>query len=718
MAAKEVRLNALNRWLLYTGLTMLLLMSISRLVFFFVYFRKSFLSEFVNAFILGFRYDLRMACIIILPIFLLSNLHITYEKRKMTDLSLARIIFTLLFFTFIAFLVESNRLTYWLMLPIALLCVAVIFAVFRAGNLNPFQNKRAAMIYQVYFGIFALVLALFYVIDFCYFDYLHHRLNASILNFVEDAKISAFMVVQSYPVLWLTLLVLIISSIFYISCRIIFRRIRDRDVPRRYTTSVDVTIFCILALGIFGSTTPYPLRWGDAFTLGSDAKANVALNPMQSFFSSMLYHDASFNLKKVKEFYPLMSKVMGVETVNSSTLSYLRRAPDSSTSTPNVVLVICESFSAYKSSMWGNPLNTTPTFNEMTKEGIFFENCYTPAYGTARGIWALITGIPDVEIPKNASRNPAAVDQHTILNEIKGYEKFYMIGGSSSWANIQGLLLSNIEGMHLLEQQNYKSKPVDIWGISDKRLFYEANEIFKAQTKPFFGIIQTADNHPPYSIPGEDLGEFKTVSLRDDELIKYGFASNDELNAFRYFDFCVYKFIEAAKREKYFEKTIFVFVGDHGMAGKVGDMFPKAWEEQKLTDHHVPLLFYAPGMLMAERKKMVCSQLDVIPSIAGLIKKSYTNTTLGRDVFANSRDTGILNEHAFIFDPDEKMIGIVIREYCYTKDFSRNTDKLLSLVNNDPVPVNAVTDSIKKILSTLAEGYLETGKYMLLNNKK
>ena len=50
-----------------------------------------------------------------------------------------------------------------------------------------------------------------------------------------------------------------------------------------------------------------------------------------------------------------------------------------------------------------------------------------PAYGTARGVWAVVTGIPDVEYPNTASRNPAAVDQHTIINDYKGYDKFYFI---------------------------------------------------------------------------------------------------------------------------------------------------------------------------------------------------------------------------------------------------------------------------------------------------
>ncbi len=59
-----------------------------------------------------------------------------------------------------------------------------------------------------------------------------------------------------------------------------------------------------------------------------------------------------------------------------------------------------------------------------------------------------------------------------------------------------------------------------------------------------------------------------------DSLQKYGFESLEELNAFRYTDFSYRTFIEAARKEKYFNNTIFVFIGDHGIPGNAGNMFP------------------------------------------------------------------------------------------------------------------------------------------------
>ena len=166
-------------------------------------------------------------------------------------------------------------------------------------------------------------------------------------------------------------------------------------------------------------------------------------------------------------------------------------------------------------------------------------------FGTARGVWASITGIADVAESgnKTASRNPSMVDQHTIINDFDGYSKLYFLGGSTSWANIRGVLSNNIKGLRIYEQDDYTSPKIDVWGISDRNLFKEASAILKQQAKPFFAVIQTADNHRPYTIPAEDVKEFKKIDLPIDSLKKYGFENNDEMNAFRFTDFCYQSFI-------------------------------------------------------------------------------------------------------------------------------------------------------------------------------
>jgi phosphoglycerol transferase MdoB-like AlkP superfamily enzyme len=658
---KGLKIPKLIRWIFWTGIIFLFLMSLLRLAFYFSFPHSGEAQGSAGrAFLLGFRFDLKMVCI----------------------------------------LLEVMLLTGFL------------------NALDPFRSSAGRKAEFILLGIASVFFTFFYIVDFAHYSYLTQRLSASVMNYLQDAGISLNMVWQTYPVIRLILVLLAGSWILYRLIRISFNRVaRSREEgPGKRRWIWILSCFLLLGLGVFGNLGQFPLRWSDAFSLGSDYRANLALNPFQSFFSSLKFRKSGFNLAKVKQAYPLLKPYFGFpgDSANLEYDRFVRPAPR--TTTPNIVVVICESFSAYKSSMWGNPLNTTPFFKSMTENGIFFDQCFSPSYGTARGVWAVLTGIPDVgQANSTTSRNPAAVDQHSIVNDFTGYEKFYFIGGSASWANIRGLLTDNIQGLHLYEQEDYSASKIDVWGISDKNLFLEANRVLKKQTKPFFAILQTADNHRPYTIPAEDEQAFHKITISADSLKQFGFESNEEMNAFRYTDFCYQKFMEAASAEKYFPNTIFVFVGDHGIAGNAGKMFPKAWTDERLDNMHVPLLFYAPSILQPRRIHEFVSQADLLPTAAGLAGIPYHNTSLGRDLLDSAHTAD--RSFSFLYDPEQGYIGLLMGDYLYREQLTTHKGQLFPVTSDNPVDPAQTGDSLEK-MAGLTRGIYETSRYLLLNNKK
>ncbi|THU40010.1 hypothetical protein FAM09_08960 [Niastella caeni] len=655
-----VKIPKLIRWLLWTGLIFLVLFTLMRLGLFILSDQQSYgLSTLGGTFFLGLRYDLRMISIVLIPMLILGSI----------------------------------------------------------PALHPFSSTRGKKVWMAILGVVTLFVLFFFSVDFAHYAYLEQRLNASVLNYLQDARISMNMVWQSYPIIRMVLGVLLVAVLLIWILHRSHRMVSKQPFTGTSRSRIISFIVFFLAGGffIFGRFNQYPLRWSDAFAQGSDYKAYLALNPFESFFNTLKFRHSTYDEKKVKELAPVIGSYFNFTPSDNPLLFTRTGAPHTGaiTSKPNIVLVICESFSAYKSSMFGNPLKTTPFFDSLCRQGIFFDRCFTPTYGTARGVWATITGIPDVEMPKTASRNPAAVDQHTIINDFTGYEKFYFLGGSTSWANIRGVLTNNINGLHLYEQEDFKAPKIDVWGISDKNLFLESNKILAQQQKPFFAIIQTADNHRPYTIPEEDLSAFKKVEAPADSLRKYGFESLAEMNAFRYTDFGYQQFIEAARKEKYFNNTIFVFIGDHGIPGNADALFPHSWTAQRLTSMHVPLLFYAPGLLAPQRVHTISSQTDVLPTIAGLCDIKYTNSTLGKDLL-DSTTKGF----AFIFDPDYSMTGVVKGDYLYRKQLGAKKEELVSIVNNDAVPNDAAHAAIAHEMQVLTDALYETARFMLLNNKK
>jgi phosphoglycerol transferase MdoB-like AlkP superfamily enzyme len=313
---------------------------------------------------------------------------------------------------------------------------------------------------------------------------------------------------------------------------------------------------------------------------------------------------------------------------------------------------------------------------------------------------------------KFSTQNPEAVNQQTIINAFEGYSKFYFIGGRSQFNNFKGLM-NNVDGIDIYEKGRYTSPEINVWGISDRDLFAEAHKVLTQQTKPFFAVIQTAHNHRPYMLPPDEK-EFTCDKIDAATLAKNGFESQAEYEAFCYTDFCFKKFIEAAKQQPWFANTIFVFVGDHGVEGESGSVYPKAWNSHRLSDEHVPLLYYAPSLLQPVTYDYTVSQIDVLPTLAGMVHQPYTNTSLGRDVINQQN----IPHAAFIIHHDEGNIGVVTDDYYFVKNVNINHEELVPVKDNLPPLTTAQSDSLKQKLSTLTSALFETGKWMLVNNRK
>ena len=645
-------------WVVHLFWIFLLIFTLFRLATFFA-FRPSNLgfTDLLPSFLMGVQYDLRWISIILLPIVLIS------------------------------------------MRP----------------QWSPFYAARNKKWWTWYLAVITFIVFFFFVADFGSFSYNQTRLDAGAMNFVEDPGISLRMIWQTYPLFWMILGLMIAVMLFrWMYHKSHWRVISKTDglhIPYRRKFFIITTL--LFAIFIYGQLALTPLTWKQSFRFRDNFRSYLALNPLQNFFTTLKLRAPEYHEQKARLAFPLISEVLQLPA--GSGFSYRRVLSPGSTaleSRPNVVLVMCESFSMYKSSMSGNPLGSTPYFDSISRKGIFFERCFSPHFSTARGLFAIVTGIPDAQLFKFSTRNPEAITQHTIIDNFEGYDKHYFLGGSPEFNNFQGLL-KNINDLTMHTEANFKAPKLNVWGISDKDLFMEANEVFKKEDKPFFAIIQTSDNHRPYMIPDQDTASFKRKFVDDVELAKYGFGSVEEYNSFRYSDFCFRNFLQAAEKESYFHNTIFVFIGDHGVAGNADAMYPSAWTEQRLTDEHVPLLFYAPYLLKPQKRGEVVSQVDVLPTIAGMIQQPYVNTTLGRDLL-NPAKKGNL---AFITNTAGK-IGLVTDDFYFIKNLNFPDEQMVPVRYSSNLYTKTQRDSIQRSLSELTSAYFETARYMLMNNQK
>lgn len=629
------------------------------------------------------------------------------------------------------------------------------FALYLLGGfkwLSPFTSRWHRYLWLAYLTAFFATVLMFYVIDFGHYAYLQSRVDFTATRFLENLDISTQMVWESYPVVWITLAVVtvIVTFIYLINklfkhyekqeaanfhwwrgffsfvkallFTLVFKKMAFTQRTLRFwkATAIGFASFFVVFMMIQSKFGQYPLRWSDATFSDKPFVVQMTYNPLHYFLDTWKNGRVTYDKKKVAQYYDIVADYLGVEKKNKETLNFNRHVRPTKTlgKTPNVVLIIVESFASYKTSMSGNPLNATPNAKIMADEGYYFKNFFTPSAGTARSIWTTITGIADTEMKGTSSRNPLIVDQHSVANEFKGYEKFYFLGGSASWGNIRGILSKNIDGLHLKEKGAYRFSDVDVWGISDLDLFIEANDVFKKQTKPFFAIIQTSGDHRPYTIP-HDNHDFKlTTDIDTATLNKYGFESLKELNSYRFMDHSIGHFMSLLKKEKYAENTIFAFWGDHGIGGNPEHV---AKEDKTSTlalgSLRVPFVIWAPGLIKKPKVlDTVASEVDGLPTLAALAGVSYVETTFGRDLFNPKYDK---SRYAFTVQQKagQALLGLLSDKFYYLM-YQNKPGKLHKLYSDDPLKdhQNSFPDIAKK-MRDLTIGLHESMQYKAHFNK-
>jgi len=653
-----------------------------------------------------------------------------YTLALTTLLFVMRIIFFILFNTPEAPLSTHDLLkAFWLGerfdMRVAVATVLPLFFVGWIKWLNPFNYKVLHLLWHSAITLAFALISLAYIVDIGHYAYLNSRLNFTAMRFAEDAAISASMVWESYPVIWITLAWLLSIALFIFSMEKIHNfvaRSNPKSLKIWQGFVVGFVAFLFVFIAAYSKFSQYPLRWSEATFSKHPFAAQLTYNPVHYFFDTWKNGRINFNLEDTQKAYETIADFLQVDHKDLETLSYQRHIPASQglAEKPNIILIIVESYASYKTSLSGNPLDPTPHTKAIAKEGYYFKNHYTPSTGTARSIWTTITSMPDIELKGTSSRNPLIVDQHSIMNDFDGYEKYYFIGGSASWGNIRGILTKNINGLHLYEEQDYSAPRNDVWGISDKNLFVEADAVLKKEKKPFIAIIQTSGNHRPYTIPDDSDG-FELQHPGDKEVQKYGFHDEEEFNAYRLMDYSIARFSQLAKASGYDKKTIFALWGDHGIDGFVGEHTYKGDSSSQLGlgSHRVPFVVWSPGGLIKDPKTIdtVVSEVDILATMAHIAGQEYTSTAMGRDMLDTRYDN---SRYAFtIVHTNPARIGMVGKEF-YFKMLSDGTNAGLYKYDSDEPRKDHTSEhpELAKKLRELSLAYYHTTQYMAYHNKE
>jgi phosphoglycerol transferase MdoB-like AlkP superfamily enzyme len=281
----------------------------------------------------------------------------------------------------------------------------------------------------------------------------------------------------------------------------------------------------------------------------------------------------------------------------------------------NVVLISVEALSADFLAAFGNREGLTPRLDRLAGEGMLFTRLYATGTRTVRGLEALTLSTPP--IPGHSIVKRPDNDRLFSLGEIfrqKGYEPLYLYGGYAYFDNMEVFFSGN--GYTVIDRTALKPEEItfeNIWGVADEDLFMLAiGELDKrhAARRPFFAHIMTVSNHRPFAYPA---GRIDVPSGTSRE------------GAVKYTDFAIGQFIDRARAKPWFDRTLFVIVADHTHKGRGRTELPP-------ENYHIPLIVYAPGHVPPRRIDTIASQIDVGPTILGVLDFSYRSRFFGHDI--------------------------------------------------------------------------------------
>ncbi|WP_460120672.1 LTA synthase family protein [Pseudomonas sp. H3_G09] len=570
------------------------------------------------------------------------------------------------------------------------LCIPLVLALFSA------RAMAARGFFRLWLTIASSIALFLGLMEMDFYREFHQRLNGLVFQYVkEDPKTVMSMLWYGFPVVRYLLAWVIGTVILTLAFKGADRATRPRgpfsggSVSSRqvapWYTRLAVFVVCLLICVVAARGTLRqgpPMRWGDVYTTDSNFANQLGLNATLSLIEaakSRMGEDRD-NIWKATLPQDQAQKIvrdmllMPDDKLVDADIAAVRRdyTPPADKTLPvkNVVVILMESMAGHSVGALGAPGNITPYLDKLSKEGLLFDRFFSNGTHTHQGMFATMACFPNLPGFEYLMQTPEGSHKLSGLPQVlsaRDYDDVYVYNGDFAWDNQSGFF-SN-QGMTNFVGRNDFVNPVfsdPTWGVSDQDMFDRGLQELKAREngKPFYALLQTLSNHTPYALP---------TPLPVERVTDRG-SLNEHLTAMRYSDWALGQFFEKARKEKYFNETLFVIVGDHGFGNE------RQITEMDLGRFNVPMLMIAPGIQQkfGARDHTVGTQIDIVPTIMGRLGGEVRHQCWGRDLLnlpqgdtgfgvikpsGSEQTTAIVTADQILVLPRDKDMGPKIWQY-------------------------------------------------------
>ncbi len=479
-----------------------------------------------------------------------------------------------------------------------------------------FSGKTGKVILALALGIFGYALLFLALSEFVFWSEFQARLNFIAIDYLTYTHEVVQNIWESYPMGWMLSGLAVIVVLLLIPFWKPFLNDLSLNSSRSSRLSVFGLWILMATLLLFGLQNRMTERFQNPYY--QELARNGLFSMGAAWWDQGIRYDQFYPMLKRDDAYQFMKKEL--LTSNSHFISeepdnlWRRVENKGEEKRLNVIQITVESLSASYLGAFGNKESLTPYLDRISEESLFFTNLYATGSRTVRGMESLSLSVPPTPgqsiLRRKDNQNLFSLGA---LFKSRGYDAAFIYGGRGYFDNMNSFFSGN--GFRIHDQSSAEEGSItfqNAWGACDEDVFNwvlkEGDEAYAKKT-PFFHFVMTTSNHRPFTYPE---GKIDIPQKTPESGVKYT-------------DYAIGQFLEKAKSKPWFKETIFVIVADHCAKSSGKTSIP-------LQEYHIPLIIWQPSLIPPQKIAKRCSQMDVAPTVAGLLNWSYDTLFFGKDV--------------------------------------------------------------------------------------
>ena len=461
-----------------------------------------------------------------------------------------------------------------------------------------------------YYILAAALISIIFVVDMALYTFWGFKLDASVFLYIDSPKEALASVSVGFILLRVLAILLLIALNSWVLLKItpsVLTATRKRIAGTAGMLLLGGVLFIIIRGGVTESTS----NIGQVYFSNEPFLNHSAVNPDFSLLSSMGKSQdfaSEFNFFDEEKRAALFDGLYPT-TDGDSIIQVLN------TKRPNILIILMEGFGgAFVEPLGGLP-DVTPHFNRLSKEGIFFTNCYANSFRTDRGTVCTFSGylgLPTasvMKIPAKSRTLPAIAEG---LSKV-GYKTDFLYGGDINFTNMKSYLLSTgYQRLTANTDFSLAEQTSNAWGVNDDITFeYLYNQLRNRKEEgPWHTAFLTLSSHEPFEVPYHRL---------EDKIP----------NAFAYTDECLGKFIDRLKQTPAWKDLLVICLPDHGF------YYPREGSNAMPRFYHIPLLWLGGAVKQPMQVDKIMNQTDLAATLLGQLGLEHTAFTFSRNVLGS-----------------------------------------------------------------------------------